>query len=84
MLYLSATSLEGSVTGWAFYNGLEEDLYYDDDTPPYKTGLDALKDGWRMISYPTLEDIDRRGGEHDLGYLKNEFVFEKMTSGAGT
>jgi hypothetical protein len=80
VLYLSSTSLEGNVAGWAFYNGLEEDLYYDDDTPPYETGVAALKDGWRMISYPTLHDIDRKGGEHDLGYFKNEFVFEKLIS----
>lgn len=81
VLYLGSTNLESEVTGWAFYNGAGPEEYVDDDTPPYATGLEALKDGWRLIRYPMLLDHDRRGGEFDLGYLKHEFVFEKVLRG---
>lgn len=81
VLYLSSSNLESTVTGWAFYDGCDDGTLLDDDTPPYETGLEALRDGWRMIRYPALANPDRQGGEHDLGYFCNEFVFEKVLSG---
>jgi hypothetical protein len=49
----------------------------DSDEPPYATGLDALRDGWRLIQVsPLLPHAS--GDEFRLGYLKYEFFFEKL------
>jgi hypothetical protein len=49
----------------------------DSSEPPYATGLDALKDGWRLIqASPLLPHAS--GDEFRLGYLKYEFFFEKL------
>ena len=49
----------------------------DEDTPPYKTGLDALLDGWRLIqASPLVSHIP--GNEFRTDYLKYEFFFEKI------
>jgi hypothetical protein len=49
----------------------------DADAPPYRTGLAALKDGWRLIQASQLLPHPR-GEEFDLAYLKYEFFFEQL------
>ena len=79
VLYLSTSALDTHVVGWATYDGTGEAFHMagDDDTPPYKTGLDALLDGWRLIqANPMLNHTE--GSEYRTGYLKYEFWFEKL------
>ena len=49
----------------------------DSEEPPYKTGTDALLDGWRLFQASTLEQ-HKSGDEFRTGYLKYEFFFEKI------
>ena len=79
VLYLANSALDSPVIGWAVYDGTGETLHMagDADTPPYATGLAALKDGWRLIQASQLLPHPR-GEEFDLAYLKYEFFFEQL------
>jgi hypothetical protein len=49
------------------------------DDPPYATGVDALRDGWRLIQMsPLIAPVP--GHERETSFLKHEFVFERMVS----
>jgi hypothetical protein len=48
----------------------------DSDEPPYRTGVDALRDGWRLIQASPLI-ATAPGAEFRTDYLKYEFLFEK-------
>jgi len=78
VLYLANSALDSPVVGWAVYDGTGETLHMagDSDTPPYATGLAALRDGWRLIQAAQLLP-HARGEEFDLAYLKYEFFFEQ-------
>lgn len=79
VLYLANSALDSPVVGWAQYDGTGETFHMagDADRPPYKTGLAALRDGWRLLQASQLLP-HARGEEFDLAYLKYEFYFEKM------
>ena len=49
----------------------------DTEVPPYRTGLEALHDGWRLIQAAPLTQHGS-GDEFRTGYLKYEFFFEKI------
>ncbi len=49
----------------------------DSDEPPYKTGLHALQDGWRLIQLSPL--IPPYPGEQfTVSYQRYAFVVEKL------
>jgi hypothetical protein len=79
ILFLEAPDLTQPVSSWAFHDGLQQvDPHLDQiDEAPYETGLQALEDGWRVISYPTVVDADPDKA-FNLGHLPYEFVFEKI------
>lgn len=79
VLYLQTSALDSGVVGWSLYDGTGREVHMagDASTPPYGTGLDALKDGWRLIqASPLIDHVP--GNEFRTGYLKYEFFFEKM------
>jgi hypothetical protein len=79
VLYLATSALDTQVVGWANYDGTGRAFHMagDNDIPPYKTGLHALLDGWRLIqANPLTTHIP--GNEYRTDYLKYEFFFEKM------
>jgi hypothetical protein len=79
VLYLSTSALDTPVVGWSRYDGTGayDHMAGDTSEPPYATGLDALRDGWRLIqASPLLQHA--HGDEFRLGYLKYEFFFEKL------
>ena len=79
VLYLKTSSLDTGVVAWAHYDGTGLRAYMsgDEDEPPYDTGLDALKDGWRLIqASPLVSHVP--GTEFRTDYLKYEFFFEKL------
>jgi len=78
VLYLANSALDSPVIGWARYNGAGATRHMsgDSDDPPYASGLDALRDGWRLIQASQLLP-HARGEEFDLAYLKYEFFFEQ-------
>lgn len=79
VLYLSTSALDSAVKGWAIYDGSGQESYTTGDSlePPYKTGLDALLDGWRVIQFPTLIP-PYPGEEYTTSFMKYQFVFEKL------
>ena len=79
VLYLANSALDSPVIAWAHYDGTGKTLHMagDQDQPPYATGLDALKDGWRLFQAAQLLP-HARGEEFDVAYLKYEFFFEQL------
>ena len=79
VLYLANSALDAPVVAWALYDGSGERLHMagDEDRPPYKTGLDALREGWRLFQASQIQP-HLRGEEFDLSYLKYEFFFERI------
>lgn len=83
-LYLATSALDTAVVGWAFHDGASAaptPPVEDQPTPPYATGVDALRDGWRLIQVSPLLPPNP-GAERQVSYLKHEFVFERMTETA--
>ena len=79
VLYLSNSALDGRVRGWAVYDGTGSEAHTtgDSDVAPYKTGLDALRDGWRVIQFPQLIP-PYPDHEYETSFQKYEFIFEKI------
>ena len=79
MLYLHTSALDSRVLGWSMYDGTGKSAHTtgDSDQAPYDTGLDALKDGWRLIQHPVLIP-PYPGEEYTTSFMKYGFVFEKL------
>jgi hypothetical protein len=79
VLYLASSALDSDVVGWSAYDGTGQSspTTGDSDEPPYETGLDALKDGWRLFQAAQLLP-PQAGHEYDVSFLKHEFFFEKL------
>lgn len=76
-LWLAEGALDTSAVGWAFYDGAAgAGPNMPPNSPPYKTGLAALEDGWFLLQSPAPYPL-QPGAEHDLSYLPNEFVFQR-------
>ena len=79
VLYLNSSALDSKVIAWANYDGTgrTRPMAGDQTEPPYATGLQALRDGWRLIqASPLIQHAS--GDEYRTGYLKYEFFFEKL------
>ena len=83
VLYLDTSSLDSWVKGWARYDGTgsTRPTTGDSDEPPYKTGVDALLDGWRLFQASQLIP-PYPGAEHETSFLKHEFFFERLVETA--
>jgi len=80
-LWLDNSALDSAVTGWAYYDGA--DLNRTQEQRPYARGVDALADGWRLISTSPLRpssEIEHLQADH----LRFEFVFERFADLAST
>jgi hypothetical protein len=79
VLYLATPALDAPVIAWSHYDGTGQarPMAGDSDTPPYATGVDALKDGWRLFQASQMFPHPR-GDEHAIGYLRHEFFFEQL------
>jgi len=79
VLYLTDSSLDSNVIAWAHYDGTgrTEHMAGDSDSPPYPSGLAALRDGWRLLQMAPLQ-AHVPGAEFTTAYLKYEFVFEQL------
>jgi hypothetical protein len=83
VLYLSTSSLASGVVGWSFFDGASEELHEAgaSSAAPYATGLDALRDGWRLIQASQLLPPPA-GEEYVTSFQKFEFFFEKLVNPA--
>ena len=81
VLYLQTSALDSAVIGWSQYDGTGQNVYMagDADEPPYATGLAALEHGWRLFQTSPLTP-HASGDEFRTGYLKYEFLFEKLVT----
>ncbi|MDQ1066579.1 hypothetical protein QFZ32_002019 [Streptomyces canus] len=79
VLYLSTSALDSPVVGWARYDGTgrTSPTTGDSDEPPYESGVEALRDGWRLIQAAQLIP-PCPGDEYDVSFLKHEFFFEQI------
>ena len=79
VLYLQTPDLGSSVTAWAVYDGTGKEHHTtgDSDTPPYKSVLEAMKDGWRVIQFPQQFPA-YPGMELTTSYLRFEYILEKL------
>lgn len=79
VLYLSSSALDSPVIAWTRWDGSGGQVYMagDSDEPPYKTGLHALRDGWRLFQFSALTP-EAPGQEFRTSYLKYEFAFEQL------
>jgi hypothetical protein len=76
-LWASGSALDSGVVGWAFHDGTEGDGPAPPDAdPPYRTGVQALRDGWMLLQSSQLVP-PAPGEEHQNSYLEYEFVFER-------
>jgi len=79
VLYLANSALDAKVVGWSRYDGTgrTNPTTGDSDEPPFETGVEALRDGWRLLQIsPLLPPYP--GHEYDVSFLKHEFLFEKL------
>jgi len=81
VLYLSTSSLASEVVGWSFFDGAgtQLDEAGASSVPPYPTGLDALRDGWRLFQASQLLPPPA-GEEYVTSFQKFEFFFEKLVN----
>ena len=79
VLYLSNSSLDSAVVAWSRFSGADESASEVGDEPerPYETGLDALRDGWRLFQAAQLVPSDP-GAEYATSFQKFEFWFDRM------
>ena len=72
-LWLQSAALDTGVAAWAFHDGTDgAGPGLPEGEPPYRTGLDALRDGWFLIAVPGPSAVPDPPGE-----LTNAFTFER-------
>lgn len=78
-LYANTPSLESGIGAWAIYDGTgrEHHTTGDMDQPPYKSVLEAMRDGWRVIQVPQQFPAFL-GMELTTSFLKFEYVLERL------
>jgi hypothetical protein len=83
ILYLQNSALDSKVIGWAQHDGTGQTQPGpgEQDAPPYETGVQALRDGWRLIQASQLTAA-ASGNEFQTDYLKYEFFFEQLVDTA--
>ena len=82
-VWLAEPTLSGSVIGWAFHDGTDGRGPQPVGESPYATGVDALRDGWRVIQVsPPI--TPNTGAEHVNSTLHNEYVLERIVDVATT
>ena len=79
VLYLATSSLRSDVISWSRYDGScsDEPDTGEEFEPPYRTGLDALRDGWRLFAASPLQPA-YPGTEYLTSHHKFEFFFERL------
>jgi hypothetical protein len=76
-LWSAGSALDSPTVGWAFHDGTDgAGPELPGATPPYASGVDALRDGWLLLQSAQLLPI-APGQEHENSYLQYEFVFER-------
>jgi len=80
-LWLAEPTLSSGVVGWAFHDGSDGRGPQPVGDLPYAVGLDALRDGWRVIQVSPPVAM-QRGDVHVNSVLHNEYVLERIVDAA--
>ena len=76
-LWLAEPTLSSGVVGWAFHDGSDGRGPQPVGELPYAVGLDALRDGWRVIQVSAPVTLQQ--GEPPVNsVLHNEYVLERI------
>ncbi len=76
-LWLAEGAIDTAVVGWAFHDGAKgAGPGLPESQPPYANGVAALEDGWFLLQSPAPQSLAPEA-EHEVGYLPNEFLFER-------
>jgi hypothetical protein len=79
-LWAAGSALDSPTVGWAFHDGADGvGDGIPDASPPYASGVDALRDGWLLLQSAQLVPFVP-GEEHRNSYLQYEFVFERRVN----
>jgi hypothetical protein len=73
-LWLDKPELRSTVLAWSFYDGANPDSDVED--LPYRSGLDAMADGWRMLAGPVAGEQAKKPDLH-ASHLPHQFTFER-------
>ena len=81
ILHLANPELDAETIAWALYDGAapSDALQMqsgDQEKPPYRSVLAAMREGWFVLQVPTLP-FYIRGYEHEVGHLPYEYVLER-------
>lgn len=84
ILHLKYSDLDSQTVAWALYDGSlpkgEQQMNSgDQQTPPYRSVLEAMQDGWFVLQVPPLPWYIR-GEEHEVGHLPYEYVLERRVT----
>ncbi len=81
VLYPADSRLDARVVGWTRYDGTgrTSPTTGDSEEPPYGSGLEALRDGWRLFQAAQLIP-PHPGHEYDVSFLKHEYFFERIVT----
>ena len=80
VLYLTAksTNLHAAVVGWALYDPTKvREPTPPSEEPPYRSVLEAVGDGWRVVQFPVSSSYQYKDLDND--YVGFDFVLEKWT-----
>lgn len=80
-LHLANPDPAAPTVAWALFDGAapKNDRQMqsgDQSEPPYRSVLDAMRDGWFVLQVPTLPYFVA-GREHETGHLPYEYVLER-------
>jgi hypothetical protein len=78
---LSHPEPDSVTVAWALYDGalpknMPQQGTGSESEPPYRSVLDAMRDGWKVIQVPQLP-IFVHGHENETGHLPYEYVLER-------
>ena len=76
-LHSKSTNMRSPLSGWAIYDPYRDDVpELTSQEAPYKSVLDAVSDGWRILQFPRPENFPF--SDIDNSYLTFEFILEKF------
>lgn len=79
VLFQTTPALDAPPVSWAYYEaskGPVHDLVEEND-PPYKNALEAMRDGWQVIQMSELKHRSSTDG-YELGPLPYQTVLSKF------
>lgn len=81
VLFQSTPALDATVTAWSRYEASKGDRIsdlLDEAEPPYRTAMEAMRDGWQVIQMSELKQRSPEDAYED-GPLPYQVVLSKLS-----